>query len=86
MRVFMLIVFVISSLVLGQELLTGEAYTRTGSGKFDDEPVSYLLKVLFHGLIWLSSLIVLFLPKKHLNKLNDWLRTLEPKDKDKQDE
>ena len=31
----MLIVFVISSLVLGQELLTGEAYTRTGSGKFD---------------------------------------------------
>ena len=40
----MLIVFVISSLVLGQELLTGEAYTRTGSGKFDDEPVGFNLK------------------------------------------
>ncbi|MDC2890356.1 hypothetical protein [Psychrosphaera algicola] len=79
MRLFIALIFIIFSFILGNELVSGEALSKYGSGKLSEEPKSYYLKVTFHGVIWLTSLVCLFLPKHKLESLNEWLKQFDSK-------
>lgn len=84
MRGIVLIALILISIALGQELYTGEALTRTGSGKLNEDPFRYSLKVIFHLIIWVTLFVLLLLPKRHLDKVNEWLKPLDSKYNDKE--
>ena len=79
MRLFIGFIFIVFSFILFDELTTGEALSKYGSGKLSEEPFSYFLKVIFHGVVWLTSFVCLLLPKEKLENLNNWLKSFESK-------
>lgn len=83
MRLFIALLFVFYTVVLGNELSTGEALSKSGSLNVNEKPNLYYFKITFHGAIWLTLLICLFLPQKKLDSFNEWLKQFDSNYHDK---